>query len=203
MPRQNRVAPTGELIATPTRGMLMGNRGILHDDDGHIRRLYVGRRWIICVLSFKGRQRQVMSPGQYTELFFYDEAVAFAAGHRPCAECQRDRFNLFKQYWARVTGADPNTLKVDEIDSVLHRERLTSDRCKRTYRAPLDSLPDGVFILGSTPVLVLGTQLYPWTPEGYGAPFERPTGVEVEVLTPPSLVALLASGYRVQISLTI
>jgi hypothetical protein len=198
MPRQNRVAPTGELIATPTRGTLMGNRGILHDEQGNIRRLYVGRRWIICVLSFKGRRREVMTPGQYTELFFYDEAVAFAAGHRPCAECQRDRFNKFKRHWAQVHGLDAAALKVDEIDAVLHRERLTSDLCKRTYRAPLDSLPDGVFILGSTPVLVLGTQLYPWTPEGYGAPFERPTGVEVEVLTPPSLVALLASGYSLQ-----
>lgn len=195
MPRQNRVAPTGELIATPTRGTLMGNRGILHDADGNIRRQYVGRRWIICVLDFKGRHRQVMSPGQYTELFFFDEAVAFAAGHRPCAECQRARFNLFRQHWAATDAA---RLRVDEIDSTLHRERLIDDRRKRTHRAPFDTLPDGAFILWTpeTPALVLGARLFPWTPEGYGAPFARPTGIEAEVLTPPTLVAVLANGYR-------
>lgn len=196
MPRQNRVTPTGELIAVPTRGLFMGNRGILHDDAGNIRRLYVGRRWIICVLSFKGRQRQVMSPGHYTELFFYDEAVAFAAGHRPCAECQRSHFDAFRRHWTRVN--DPNARRVDDIDRVLHNERLTADRRKRTYRAPLDTLPDGAFIQWDTPTLVFGARLYPWTPAGYGEPFARPSGVEVEVLTPPSLVAVLANGYPLQ-----
>lgn len=196
MPRQNRVTPTGELIAVPTRGLFMGNRGILHDDAGNIRRLYVGRRWIICVLSFKGRQRQVMSPGHYTELFFYDEAVAFAAGHRPCAECQRSRFDAFRRHWTQVN--DPNARRVDDIDRVLHNERLTADRRKRTYRAPLDTLPDGAFIQWDTPTLVFGARLYPWTPAGYCEPFARPSGVEVEVLTPPSLVAVLANGYPLQ-----
>lgn len=176
----------------------MGNRGILHDHDGNIRRPYVGRRWIICVLEFKGWHRQVMTPGRYTELFFYDEAVALAAGHRPCAECQRSRFNEFKQHWAQANGSNLAALRVDHIDSVLHHERLTDHRGKRTYRAPLDSLPDGVFIqwLPEMPALVLGERLFPWAAEGYGVPFTRPFGVEVEVLTPPSLVAALADGYR-------
>jgi hypothetical protein len=75
----------------------MGNRGRLHDDGGVIWRSYQGKRWIICLLEFKDRRRAVMTPGQYTELFFLDEATAFAAGHRPCAECQRDRFEMFRQ----------------------------------------------------------------------------------------------------------
>lgn len=183
------------------RGTFMGNRGCLHDDDGNIRRLYVGRRWIICVLEFKGWHRQVMTPGRYTELFFYDEAVALAAGHRPCAECQRSRFNEFKQHWSRVNGSNLAALRVDHIDAALHRERLTDSHLKRTHRAPLDSLPDGAFIQWTPdkPALVLGARLFLWTPEGYGVPFTRPSGVEAEVLTPPSLVAVLADGYQPRI----
>src|SRR5688500_8008085 len=104
MPRQNRVTPFGELIAAPARGTLMGNRGCLHDGDQRIRRLFVGKRWIHCVLEFKGRRRQVMAPGRYTELFFLDESTALAAGHRPCAECQRDRYLEFRRCWMAGRG---------------------------------------------------------------------------------------------------
>lgn len=36
MPRQNRVTPFGGIIATPERGTFMGNRGVLHLEDGNI-----------------------------------------------------------------------------------------------------------------------------------------------------------------------
>src|SRR6185503_4182043 len=99
MPRQNRVTPFGHIIATPERGTYLGNRGVLHDSEGRIRRTWQLRRWIVCVLALKGRKRQVMTPGHYTELFFLDEATALAAGHRPCAECRRERFNAFRKAW--------------------------------------------------------------------------------------------------------
>ena len=97
MPRQNRVLPTGEIIAHPARGRFMGNRGILHDASGHLgRSRWKLMGWVTCVLDFKGRQRTVMSPGTYTELFFHDEAVALAAGHRPCAECRRADYRAYR-----------------------------------------------------------------------------------------------------------
>ena len=81
----NRVNPFGELFATPARGTLMGNRGgVIHNAAQQIVRQYRSRQWITCKLEFKGRRRKVMTPGLYTELFFLDEAVALAAGHRPC-----------------------------------------------------------------------------------------------------------------------
>jgi hypothetical protein len=102
MPLQNRVSPRGEIIVSPARGTFMGNRGgVLHNERRQIVRPYASRRWITCLLEFKGRRRTVMSPGRYTELFFLDEAVALAAGHRPCAECRRDRFNAFRDAWER------------------------------------------------------------------------------------------------------
>jgi hypothetical protein len=95
MPRQNRVTPFGDIIATPDRGTLMGNRGVLHDGEGRIRRMWQVKRWIVCVLEFRSRKRTVMTPGRYTELFFLDEATALAAGHRPCAECRHTCFLAF------------------------------------------------------------------------------------------------------------
>src|SRR5262245_6485047 len=123
MPRQNRVTPWGEIVAMPERGTLMGNRGLLHDAEGQIMRPWRERRWIICLLDFKGRRRSVMSPGLYTELFFLDEATALAAGHRPCAECRRERFNAFRDAWLKGNGgAAPVT--APDIDRRLHEERL-------------------------------------------------------------------------------
>lgn len=93
MPLQNRVTPTGAVIAAAGRGTFMGNRGILHDDTGRIVRASRNRAWLICRLDFKGRRRELMRPGTYTELFFLDEAVALAAGHRPCGECRREFYH--------------------------------------------------------------------------------------------------------------
>jgi hypothetical protein len=90
-PLQNRVTPSGDLIATAARGTLMGNRGRLHEPCRRIVRRVAGgyRAWVTCRLKFRGRHRTVMAPNRYTELFFLDEATALAAGHRPCGECRR------------------------------------------------------------------------------------------------------------------
>jgi hypothetical protein len=205
MPYQNRVSPFGTIVADPARGTLMGNRGCLHDDGDRPLRQYQVRRWLICVLDFKGRTRRPMPPGQYTSLFFLDEATALAAGHRPCAECQRARFDQFRQHWAaanpKLAGA-PAPL-VDIIDTALHRERISDhfyqrNKLKLTYTEQLDQLPDGAFVLlapHGTPCLVRGVALYPWSFAGYGQPIARPADVSVEVLTPRSIVRAIAHGF--------
>jgi hypothetical protein len=183
----------------------MGNRGCLHDTGDRPLRQYQSRRWIICVLDFKGRTRRPMPPGHYTSLFFLDEASALAAGHRPCAECQRARFAQFRQLWAAANpklagGAVP---LVDTIDTALHHERISDhfyqrDKLKRTYTAQLDELPDATFVLleaNPRPYLVLGSTLYPWSFAGYGEPRPRPAGARVDVLTPRSVVRAIAHGY--------
>ena len=142
MPRQNRVTPFGEIIATPERGTFMGNRGILHDEGGSIRRSWHVRRWLICLLEFRGRHRTVMAPNRYTELFFLDEATGLAAGHRPCFECQRRRYNEFRAAWAVGNLHDQSTrpLTAGEIDMRLHADRLDATRSKRVFQANLDHL---------------------------------------------------------------
>ena len=201
MPRQNRVTPFGELIATPARGTLMGNRGCLHDLQQRIRRPFVGRRWIACVLQFKGRRRDVMAPGRYTELFFLDEATALAAGHRPCAECQRERFRLFRAHWVlanrRRGSSQPS---VDEIDRALHAERIAG-RAKRTYVERLSRVPAGAMIAGDDgrAYLVQDGALAAWTPSGYAATSPRAADRSVRVLTPRSIVRAIAHGYPVAV----
>jgi hypothetical protein len=204
MPLQNRVSPFGAIVATTARGTLMGNRGCLHDHYDHPLRQYQGRRWIICVLDFKGRTRQPMPPGHYTSLFFLDEVTALAAGHRPCAECQRQRFSFFRAQWAAANPelAGSPTPLVETIDAALHRERISSqprqrDKLKLTYAEQLDRLPDGVFVTlaaQDTPYLVRENQLVPWSFEGYGQPIARPN-TTAQVLTPRSTVRAIAHGY--------
>jgi hypothetical protein len=202
LPRQNRVTPFGELIATPARGTLMGNRGgCLHDTAQRIVRPFVSRRWIACLLEFKGRRRTVMTPGRYTELFFLDEATAFAAGHRPCAECQRTRYDLFRQHWA---AANPDLTaaarpSADDMDRVLHAERLGTGGANRTYRDRLSHLPAGVMVADDerSAFLVHERGLLRWTPGGYAGWESRGEGVEVSVLTPRSIVRAIAGGFPV------
>ena len=201
MPRQNRVTPFGDLIATPERGTFMGNRGVLHDDEGRIRRAWQLKRWIVCVLEFRGRKRQVMTPGRYTELFFLDEATALAAGHRPCAECRHARFLAFCNAWGTANPGDGMSARptATVIDDRLHAERLAPDRSKRSFVAALDELPDGVFVTvaawGEQAYLVWGDRLLAWSPGGYGEQRRRPKGEEVKVLTPPSTVGTIRAGY--------
>jgi hypothetical protein len=202
VPRQNRVTPWGEIVATPERGTLMGNRGVLHDGDGRIVRSWREQRWIACLLQFKGRKREVMSPGLYTELFFLDEATALAAGHRPCAECRRGRFGAFRRAWA-AAGLATGEVKAPEIDGRLHGERLGRGGQKRTWRAELDGLPDGVFVYlpdrGEDAWLVRGALLLAWSAGGYRERLPRPRGVEVTVLTPPSTVSAIRAGYAPEV----
>jgi hypothetical protein len=195
-PRQNRVTPFGELIATDARGTLMGNRGCLHDDQQRIRRAFAVKRWIICVLEFRGRYRNVMTPGRYTELFFLDEATALAAGHRPCAECQRDRYRLFRESWAAG-----NPVSADEMDSVLHEERLNGANGKRTYTARPTDLPSGVMVADDDGLayLALENGLLQWEPRGYVRRIPKPRNVSMRVLTPRSVVQAIARGYPVTV----
>jgi hypothetical protein len=201
MPRQNRVTPFGEIVAVPERGTFMGNRGVLHDDDERIKRAWQLKRWIVCVLAFRGRKRQVMTPGRYTELFFVDEATALAAGHRPCAECRHSRFLDFCNAWATAHSANgtPARPTADEIDGQLHAERLTPDRSKRLFTAALDDLPDGAFVTMSArseqTYLVRGNELLAWSHGGYRERRQRPKGKEVRVLTPHSTVQAIQAGY--------
>lgn len=201
MPRQNRVTPFGDIVATAERGAFLGNRGILHDTEGRIQRAWQVKRWLVCVLEFRGRKRTVMTPGRYTELFFLDEATALAAGHRPCAECRHARFLDFCNAWKmahRRRNRSPRPT-ADEIDNLLHAERLSPQRSKRSFRASLDELPDGVFVTaeawGDQAYLVRGDSLLTWTPGGYGEHRRRPKNQEVCVLTPKSTVRTIRAGY--------
>ncbi len=193
MPLQNRVTPLGDLIATPERGLVYGNRGCLHDDRGAIRRQHSTMRWIACRLSFRGRRRsRLQAPGRYTELFFLDEATALAAGHRPCAECRRADYDRLGEIWATI-HADQHG--ADAIDRQLHSERLDG-RERRLHRAPYPSLPDCAFVLDAEqPCLVLGSRLLAWSPGGYVPHCRRPVRGHAVVITPPSLVAVLQSGW--------
>jgi hypothetical protein len=197
--RQNRVTPLGEIVAVPDRGLFMGNRGCLHDAEGKIRRPWQLERWIVCLLEFKDRKRTVMTPGHYTELFFLDEATALAAGHRPCAECRRGRFDAFRTALKAGVQDDAPPLTAVEIDRRLHAERVAPDRSKRTHTANLDALPDGVFVLlpneDRMPYLILGGSLLAWTAGGYADRVEPPRGGAVEVLTPELTVQALRGGY--------
>jgi hypothetical protein len=199
--RQNRVTPFSTLIATPARGRWLGNRGCLHDDHGQVRRLYQNRRWIICLLDFKGVRRQLMQPGRWTELFFLDEATALAAGHRPCAYCQRARYEEFRSLWAQVNEGDTSGRRpsADEMDRVLHAERLDAQRQRVTYPARLGELPDGAFVVyDGRAHLVHAGQLWPWAPEGYGDGVLLPPDAGLAVLTPRSTVRVLTAGFAVQ-----
>jgi len=174
----------------------MGNRGVLHNDSRDIVRRYATRRWISCLLEFRGRWRAVMSPRRYTELFFLDEAVALAAGHRPCAECRRERFNAFKEAWIRSQDSPrAGFLYVDEMDLELHRARMDGGRRKITYRAPLRSLPDGCFVeIEGSGYLVWGEMLFLWSPAAYLSKLPRPADSDVAVLTPEPIVRCLRNG---------
>ncbi len=195
MPLQNRVTPLSELVADPARGLVYGNRGCLHDGEERIRRRYDGRRWIACRLEFRGWLRSpLLQPGRFTELFFLDEATAFAAGHRPCALCRREDYVHFTEIWA---GLHPGGVGADAIDAQLHGERVEpGTRAQLHHEAPLDELPDGSFVMYErSPRLVLGSQLLTWSPAGYVSRAARPSG-RVTVITPPSLVAVLRKGWE-------
>jgi len=188
----NRVTPFGEIVAIPQRGMLMGNRGSIHQGRTIVRPWQV-RRWITCVLEYRGWVAPKWLPARWTPLFFWDEAVALAAGHRPCALCRRADYHAWQDAWASAFGDRPGA---DTMDRRLHAERVEGRRQRRHVMA-WSELPAGAFVaVDKIPALVLGDRLVPWSPTGYGAPIDRPTRGDAAVLTPPSTVAVLRHGYR-------
>ena len=195
-PLQNRVTPTGEIIATPHRGLFTGNRGIIHDPATKtlLNKRWSSPAWITCLCEFRGWRRPVMARRSWTELFFLDEATAFAAGHRPCFFCRRDDANRFRAAWERGNGASKVSAKA--MDAQLHLERLHHGR-KRLHALPvqLAELPDGAMVQqGEQSFLMTRGRPLLWSPAGYAR-------VEYELegpmlLTPPSTLRALNAGYQ-------
>ena len=177
----------------------MGNRGILHDERNEIVRPWARKAWVTCLLSFKEIKRPPpFSEGNYSELFFLDEATAFAAGHRPCAYCQRERHLRFKEAWQRanVTGSALPPVRAPDIDKVLHNERAIRGGGKRTFDAPLSDLPLGsMFEYKDDAFLIAARGCLPWSFEGYGAPIHIDGNALVRVLTPPSVLRVFSAGF--------
>ncbi|WP_375691339.1 hypothetical protein [Pseudooceanicola sp. LIPI14-2-Ac024] len=196
MPLQNRVLPTGEIAAIEARGTLTGNRGILDfDATGRLGTArWRSQAWISCTLIHpRGKYQGPRPVRSWTPLFFLDEAVALAAGHRPCAYCRRAAFAAYRDAWARATGAAP---RAPAIDRALHRARATRDRRQVRLTAVAADLPPGAMVLWQDrPHLVAADALRPWHPAGYDAPVPRPDG-PVTVLTPAPSLAALAAGFR-------
>ena len=204
MPYQNRVNPAGDLLKISDRGAWMGNRGLLHNDAGEVVRHWKLKAWIICLLDFKERQRQVFTPRRYSELFFLDEATALSAGHRPCGECRYQDYRRFKNLWLLANSGqiENKSPKVFEIDKILHQERISKGGEKVTYPAILGALPDGTFVmLPNDPNIYLlnGKYFYKWSPAGYQSKFKKKLTAKVTVLTPYSIVKTLMAGYLPQI----
>jgi hypothetical protein len=196
MPRQNRVTPFGEIVDVPQRGTMLGNRGRLHDDGGRIRRPWQVKRWLVCLLEFRGRHRIVMAPNRYTELFFLDEATALAAGHRPCFECRRKAFESFAAAFAAGNRIAAPTAGL--IDERLHAERLGAKNSKKTFRSRAADLPDGTFVVlddGEAHLIWRG-RLLRWSAGGYVASRRFSKRGELTVLTPRSTVRTIRAGYQ-------
>jgi len=196
MPLQNRVTPFGEIVAIAQRGLFTGNRGIIHEPATKtlLARRWTSRAWIICACDFGGRRRTVMGGRSWTELFFLDEAVALAAGHRPCFFCRREAAGRFRACWA-VARNEPLP-SAPAMDTVLHGERLEG-RGKRLHSlaGPLAGLPDGTVVaVGNEAFTLHGGLAHRWTEEGYAPP--QHLGGADRLVTPPSTVAALAAGYR-------
>jgi hypothetical protein len=196
MPLQNRVTPTGDIIATPHRGMFTGNRGIIHDPATKtlLKKRWSSPAWITCVCEFRGWRRKVMGGRNWTELFFLDEATAFAAGHRPCFFCRRDDANRFRAAWEKGNGV--TDVRAREMDAVLHRERLERGK-KRLHPLPVPAkqLPDGAMVQGGEEsFLIVQGKALQWSMAGY---LETDGAIEnALLLTPPSTLRALGAGYR-------
>jgi hypothetical protein len=196
---QNRVDPFGRIILTDARGSFMGNRGVIHNEDKQIIHAFKHKQWIICVLKFKDRKRSVMTPGRWTELFFLDEATAFAAGHRPCFECRKEDAKRFKSCWIQGNPSYNFTMttSIKAIDEVLHRERIDGSKKKVTHQRLSSELPDGTFVtINEDPHLLNKGRLHRWTPSGYIDSLVLPKTEMLAVLTPHSVVNAFSAGYH-------
>ncbi|ARR56288.1 hypothetical protein HY78_23935 [Rhizorhabdus wittichii DC-6] len=194
MPLQNRVTPFGDIVAIDQRGLFTGNRGILHDPATRTlgKRRWTSKAWLICTCDYRDRRRAVMGGRSWTELFFLDEAVALAAGHRPCFLCRRPAALRFREAWA--AGQALPQPSAGAMDAVLHAERI-GHRAHPVPGPPID-LPDGTMVANAGAAFLLhGGLARRWTDRGYGPPEPLPRAERL--LTPPSTVAALRAGYRV------
>lgn len=195
MPLQNRVTPSGDIVATEHRGTFTGNRGIIHDPATRtlLNRRWSSPAWLTCVCEFRGRRRAVMSRQSWTELFFLDEATAFAAGHRPCFYCRRDDAKRFRAAWEHGNGV--TGLSAKAMDAVLHAERLDRGK-KRLHPLPLPivELPDGAMLQANgESYLVANGRTLRWSFAGYD---RADANGHAMLLTPPSTVRAFRAGYR-------
>jgi len=197
-PARNRVTPTGDIVAIGLRGAWTGNRGILHSGT-EIVRFHASDLWITCALEFRGRWSPQWQARHFTFLYFHDEAVSFAAGHRPCAECRRASYHAYRAAWAEGLGVELPSAK--GMNQRLHGERIVrGTHRRRTHDLPWADLPDGTFVLlDETPAVVVGDHLSEWTSRGYRGRRRRPARGSAAVITPPATVAALRAGYPVQI----
>jgi hypothetical protein len=188
----------GDIVAIPLRGAWTGNRGILHTGT-EIVRSHASDLWITCALEFRGRWSAQWQPHHYTFLFFHDEAVSFAAGHRPCAECRRESYNAYRAAWATALGVEVPSAKA--MNRQLHTERIErGTHRQRVHPTQWADVPDGAFVVdGDRPAVVVGDAIVAWTYDGYGARRPRPHDGTATVITPPSTLAVLRTGYPVQI----
>lgn len=195
----NRVTPTGDIESFPLRGAFTGNRGILHSGRSIVR-FHGHNCWITCGLTFNGRWNEQWQPRRFTWLYFYDEALSFAAGHRPCAECRWRDYTAYRRAWGNSIGTG-ELPSAGEMNRRLHAERLhRGTHRRRTHELDWSGLPDGTYVLlEREPHVVVAGHLAHWTREGYRAHRPRPARGPATVLTPPSTVAVLAAGYPVQI----
>jgi hypothetical protein len=186
MPLQNRVDPFGAIIATPARGMLMGNRGgRIHDPETRtlLKRRWASRQWICCFTQFKGRHREVMGQG-YTELFFLDEVTALAAGHRPCFECRRADARRFADLHA------PG-IRAGDLDRLAHAERIAGPG-----DTPAGALPDGAMVaVGDKAYALRQERFLRWSPYGYVAAVPADEMSPFRLLTPRLFLGILSRGY--------
>ncbi len=203
MSRQNRVDPWGDLHAVPQRGLFTGNRGCLVNDDSELVRHHNGSLWITCLTKYRDWRHPLGKPRTWTPLFLLDDAVALAAGHRPCGLCRRVDYLGYRSAVTAATGAASPVLAVElnrRLASERHVRGRGVDRADDRLRwtSNLDELPAGVVVtdaLSNTPQLVTEHHLQRFSFDGWGESITRPRGTTVEVLTPPTSVAALKHGF--------
>jgi hypothetical protein len=201
VPRRNRVDPWGDLQAVPDRGLLTGNRGCLVDDAERVVRHHGARLWIACLLQYKDWRVDLARPGRWTPVFFLDDAVALAAGHRPCGLCRREDHRAYQRGVTQGLRAHA-AVSAAELDRRLAAERLRRGRGidragdRIVWTAEAGELPSGTVIVdGSTPRLLLDDRMLAFGFAGWHSPAARPRRGSVQVLTPPTSVVALAHGY--------
>lgn len=200
MPRRNRVGPWGDLHAVASRGLFTGNRGCLVDELGTVVRHHRGNLWITCVTEYRDWRHPLAQPGVWTPIFFLDDAVALAAGHRPCGLCRREAYRSYRDGVAASEGSGP--LPATELKRRLAGERHRRGRGlrratdRRLWQADISGLPTGTVVVEEGEArLLLGDRSLAFTFDGWTNPEERSVRGTVEVLTPPTSVAALTSGF--------